>query len=72
MESFNSRFKGKNADLFADARSIWELRRMINERMEYYNEKRKHSALGYVSPLSYIKHEMILPEPAVVLVKNGR
>jgi len=72
MESFNSRFKGENADLFLSARNVWELRRVINERMEYYNEKRRHSALGYMSPLSYIKHEMILPEPAVVLAQNGR
>ena len=72
MESFNGRFKGENKDLFTNARNIWELRRVINERMEYYNETRRHSALGYMSPLSYINHEMILPEPAVVLAQNGR
>ena len=72
MESFNGRFKGENADLFLTARNIWELRRIINERMEYYNEKRRHSALGYMSPLAYIRHEIILPEPAVVLAESGR
>jgi len=72
MESFNARFKGENADLFLNARNIWELRRVVNERMEYYNETRRHSALGYMSPLNYINHEMILPEPAVVLAQNGR
>ena len=72
MESFNSRFKGENSDLFAAARNIWELRRAINERMEYYNQQRRHSALGYMSPLDYINHEMILPEPVVVLAQNDR
>ncbi len=72
MESFNGHFKGENADLCLNARNIWELRRVIDERMEYYNEKRRHSAFGYISPLNYIKHEMILSEPAVALAQNGR
>ena len=72
IESFNGGFKGENKDLFLNAGNIRELRRVINERMEYYNETRRHSALGYMSPLSYINHEMILPEPVVVLAQNGR
>ncbi len=72
MGSFSSRFKGENNDLFARSRTIRELRRAINERMKCYNETRRHSALEYMSPLDYINHEMILPEPVVVLAQNGR
>ncbi len=72
MESFTSRFKGENSDLFAGALDIWELRRTINEWMEYYNEQRRHSALEYMSPLDYINHEMILPELVVALAQNDR
>jgi transposase InsO family protein len=72
MESFNGHFKRENADLFLNARNIWELRRVINERMEYYNRRRRHSALGYLAPLTYIEHEMNLPKPAVALAKIGQ
>ena len=71
MESFNGRFKGENAGLFLNARNIWELRRVIDERMEYYNRRRRHSALGYMAPLTYIEHEMNLPELAVGVAKIG-
>lgn len=71
MESFNGRFKGENADLFLDVRNIWELRRVIDERVRYYNRRRRHSALGYMAPLTYIEHEMNLPELAVGVAKIG-
>ena len=71
MESFNGRFKGENADLFLDVRNIWELRRVIDERVRYYNRRRRHSALGYMAPLTYIKHEMDLPEQTIALAKVG-
>ncbi len=60
MESFNGHFKSENADMFLNAYNIWELKRVINKQMEYYNETRRHSTLGYMSLLSCIKHEMIL------------
>ncbi len=67
MESFNGRFKGENGSLFYDARNIWELRRIIDTQINYYNMRRRHSALGYLAPWSYINREVSLPEPVVDL-----
>jgi transposase InsO family protein len=50
MESFNGHFKGESGSLFFDARNIWELRRALAEQIEYYNARRRHSALGYLAP----------------------
>ena len=62
MESFNSRFKSEAKDLFLGARNIWELKRTVEERIEYHNQDRRHSALDYLSPLTYLKREKVLPE----------
>jgi len=67
MESFNGRFKGENKSLFHEAANIWELKRVIARQMEYYNNRRRHSALGYTAPMNYIIREKILPQPAVGL-----
>ena len=55
MESFHSRFKGENLSLFLDAQSLVELTEVVGERMRYYNTERRHSTIGYQSPLTYIK-----------------
>ena len=62
MESFNGHFKGESGSLFFDARNMWELRRTIALQIEYYNAQRRHSALGYLAPWTYIKQEVALPE----------
>ena len=67
MESFNGRFKGENNSLFYDARNIWELRRIIDTQINYYNMRRRHSALGYLAPWTYINREVTLPEPVLDL-----
>ena len=67
MESFNGRFKGENKSLFYEAANIWELKRIIAEQIRYYNCRRRHSALGYQSPIDYIIQEEILPQSAVGL-----
>jgi transposase InsO family protein len=69
MESFNGHFKGESGKLFFDARNIWELRRAIAKQIEYYNVRRRHSALGYLSPWTYIKQEVTLPEPTLDLAQ---
>ncbi len=69
MESFNGHFKGENGSLFYDARNIWELRRIIDTQINYYNMRRRHSALGYLAPWSYINREVSLPEPVVDLAQ---
>jgi putative transposase len=55
MESFNSRFKQEGNSLFLDAGDIEELKEVISRQMKYYNTKRRHSSLGYVSPMAYIE-----------------
>lgn len=55
MESFNSRFKNENRSLLLEARDLEELRGVVRERMRYYNERRRHSALGNQAPMAYIR-----------------
>ena len=55
MESFNGRFKVEGHSLFLEAQSLGELITVVNERMRYYNTERRHSSIGYVPPLMYIK-----------------
>ena len=67
MESFNSRFKGENKNLFHEAANIWELGRLIAQQIEYHNSRRRHSTLGNTAPIDYIIQEEILPQPALGL-----
>ena len=55
MESFIGHFKEENLSLFLDAQSLPELTTVVDERMQYYNTERRHSAIGYLSPLAYIE-----------------
>lgn len=55
MESFNSRFKQENQSLFSDCQTLAELKVVVEERINYYNTSRRHSSIGYLSPLEYIK-----------------
>lgn len=55
MESFYGRFKTENRSLFLDAQSLAELRDLVDERMAYFNHERRHSALDYQSPLTYLE-----------------
>ncbi len=55
MESFNGRFKQEGNSLFLDAGDMEELKLVISRQMKYYNTKRRHSSLGYVSPATYIE-----------------
>lgn len=54
MESFFSRFKEEGRSLFLDAQNVDELATVVDSRMVYYNTDRRHSSIGYVSPLTYI------------------
>jgi len=55
MESFFSRFKTENRSLFHDANDLETLRRVVAERMDYYNRERRHSSLGNKAPLDYVE-----------------
>lgn len=54
MESFHSRLKTENRSLFLDAPSLTDLRRVVSQRMVYYNGRRRHSSLGNEAPLAYL------------------
>ena len=54
MEAWNSRFKNENRSLFLEAKDICELRRVVAERIDYYNGERRHSALGNQAPLVWV------------------
>lgn len=54
MESFIGRFKTENRSLLLDARTLEELQAVVAERMDYYNNRRRHSTIGYQAPVMYI------------------
>ena len=53
MESFNGHFKQEGNSLFLDAGDMEELKAVVSRQMKYYNLERRHSSLGYVSPMAY-------------------
>ena len=55
MEAFISRFKNENRSLLLDAPTIEALERIVNERMRYYNEVRRHSVLDNQPPRRWLK-----------------
>jgi len=55
MESFNGRFKTEGESLFSEARTLEELRSVVDERTQYYNCERRHSSLNHASPLTFIE-----------------
>lgn len=62
IESFHGRFKEDNRDLFWEQEDLESLRGIVDERIRYYNEKRKHSTLGNRAPMKYLrkKDELLL------------
>ncbi len=53
MESFNATLKGECTDRHA-GKSHTQARQAIFEFIEiWYNRQRRHSSLGYVSPLAF-------------------
>ena len=54
MESFHGRFKTENRSLIDDAQSLEALRIVVDQRLGYFNRKRRHSTLGNRSPLDHL------------------
>jgi len=54
MEAFISRFKNENRSLLLDAPTIEALEKVVNERMPYYNEVRRHSVLDNQPPRKWL------------------
>jgi transposase InsO family protein len=55
MESFNGRFKEENRSLLLEAQTLDELMEVVDQRMDYHNVERRHSSIGYLSPVAYIE-----------------
>lgn len=57
IESFNGRFKEENRLLFWEQEDLESLRRVVDQRIRYYNQVRRHSALGNRSPVQYLREK---------------
>ena len=55
MESFFGRFKKENHSLLLDAQTLGELRAILERRVRYYNQVRRHSSLGNRAPETFIQ-----------------
>jgi len=54
IESFWGRFSTENAELILEAETLEEVRRIVAKQLEYYNCKRRHSALAYRRPYEVV------------------
>jgi len=59
IESFNGRFKTENQSLFLDAQNLNELHKIVEERIDYYNQERRHSSIDYLSPAMYLQKRFL-------------
>jgi putative transposase len=58
MEAFHSRCKSENRSLLLEAPTFSALRRVVAERLQYYNHRRRHSSLGNQPPMRFLKSRM--------------
>ena len=61
MESFNSHFKVENASIFWEQPDLNSLIRVVQRRLLYYNDIRRHASLGNVSPAQFLKQHGFQP-----------
>lgn len=54
IESFWGRFETENGELILQAETLEEVRKIVEEQLEYYNHKRRHSALDYRRPYEVV------------------
>lgn len=59
MESFFSRFKSENKQFISQLKTRKEVEKFVKKQMMYYNQKRRHSCLGNISPNEFIKRFII-------------
>jgi len=61
IESFNGKFKSENRLLFWEQENLESLKRVVDERVKYYNGVRRHSSLDNKAPLKYLKQKGRIP-----------
>lgn len=54
IESFWGRFKTENADLLLACETLTEVASVVDDRLVYYNEARRHSSLDYKRPMEVL------------------
>ena len=54
IESFWGRFETENGELILEAETLEEVRPIVEEQLDYYNRRRRHSALGYRPPYEVV------------------
>ncbi len=54
IESFWGRFKTENADLLLACETLTEVASVVDDRLVYYNEARRHSSLDYKRPVEVL------------------
>jgi putative transposase len=69
IESFWGRFETESGELILEAQTLEEVREIVGElgeQIDYYNRRRRHSALGYRPP-----HEVVDDRPALGLLERS-
>jgi putative transposase len=61
MESFNSHFKAENASILWEQRDLAGVIRVVERRMLYYNDIRRHASVGNVSPAQFLRKHGFQP-----------
>jgi len=64
IESMWGRLKVENRSLFHEAESLQELTEIVDDRLVYYNERRRHSELQYQPPIIALEHHLDTGEGA--------
>ena len=59
VESMWSRIKAEIGSLITEARDLGELEEIMNRHMDYYNTQRRHSAIDYQTPWSFLEQQML-------------
>lgn len=58
FESMWGRLKVENRSLFDSAETLNELRDIVDDRLVYYNERRRRSSLQNVPPVVYLQDQL--------------
>jgi transposase InsO family protein len=61
MESFNGHFKEENSSILWEQRDLRGVIRVVQSRIVYYNDIRRHASLGNVSPANFLRENGFNP-----------
>jgi len=61
MESFNGHFKAESSAILWEQRSLTGVIKVVESRMAYYNDIRRHASLENVAPLVYLQKHGFKP-----------